>query len=337
MAGKAPVRVLITGAAGQIGYPLTFAVARGDMLGYDQPVILHLLDIAPCMEALSGVVMEIEDCAFPLVRGIIATADVPEAFTDIDYALLVGSFPRKDGMERKDLLQRNAGIFVEQGKALDKFSKKTVKVVVVGNPANTNCAVAQHCAPSIPKENFSALTRLDHNRAKGQIAKSLHVDPDLIQKVAIWGNHSSTQFPDTFHATLNDKGAKHPVREALKNDSYLDGDFIKLIQQRGAAVIKARKASSAASASNAIINHMHDWIYGTPEGDWVSMAVFSDGSYGITPGLFYSYPVTIKDGKYSIVHGLNVNEFSRKKLDETAAELIEEKQQAFEFLKDLLK
>jgi len=337
MATKAPVRVLITGAAGQIGYTLTFAIARGDMLGYDQPVILQLLDIVPCMEALGGVVMELEDCAFPLVRGIVATADVPEAFNNIDYAILVGSFPRKDGMERKDLLQRNAGIFVEQGKALDKFSKKTVKVVVVGNPANTNCAIAQHCAPSIPKENFTALTRLDHNRAKGQIAKSLHVSPDHVQKVTIWGNHSSTQFPDTFHAVVNDKGAKHPVREALKNDSYLDGDFIKLIQQRGAAVIKARKASSAASAAAAIVNHMQDWIFGTREGDWVSMAVFSDGSYGITPGLIYSYPVTVKDGKYSIVQGLNISDFSRKKLDETAAELIEEKQQAFEFLKDLLK
>jgi len=337
MATKAPIRVLITGAAGQIGYPLTFAVARGDMLGYDQPVILHLLDIAPCMEALGGVVMEVEDCAYPLVRGIIATADVPEAFNDIDYALLVGSFPRKDGMERKDLLQRNAGIFVEQGKALDKLAKKTVKVVVVGNPANTNCAIAQHCAPSIPKENFSALTRLDHNRAKGQLAKSLHVSPDHIEKVTIWGNHSSTQFPDTFHAVVNEKGTKHPVREQLKNDTYLDGDFIKLIQQRGAAVIKARKASSAASASNAIINHMRDWIFGTPEGDWVSMAVYSDGSYGIAPGLIFSYPVTIKDGHYTIVHGLQINDFSRKKLDETTAELVEEKQTAFEFLKELLK
>jgi len=216
--------------------------------------------------------------------------------------------------------------------------KKTVKVVVVGNPANTNCAIAQHCAPSIPKENFSALTRLDHNRVKGQLAKELKVSPEHVQKVTIWGNHSSTQYPDTFHAVVtDDKGTKHPARETLKNDHYLDGDFIKLIQQRGAAVIKARKASSAASAANAIVNHMHDWIFGTTEGDWVSMAVLSDGSYGIAPGVFFSYPVTVKDGKYSIVHGLDINDFSRKKIEETTAELFDEKAQAFEFLKDLLK
>jgi len=327
-----PSRVLITGAAGQIGYSLVFAVCRGDLLGNDHPVILHLLDIPQCMEGLQGVVMEIEDGAFPLVRGVVATSDVKEAFTDIDYALLVGSMPRREGMERKDLLKANATIFVQQGKALSDYSKKTVKVCVVGNPANTNAAIAQASAPNIPKENFSALTRLDHNRAKAQLAKRLHVSPSAVKNTIIWGNHSSTQYPDTHHATVEHDGKRQSAKEAVKDDAWLNGEFINIVQQRGAAIIKARKASSAASAANAICNHVYDWVHGTHHGEYVSMAVYSDGSYGIPEGLMFSFPVTTSKGTYKIVQGLEINEFAKKKLEETTAELVDEKKQAFEFL-----
>jgi len=320
-----PKRVLITGAAGQIAYSLIFLVAKGDLLGHDQPLILHLLDIPFCQEGLSGVEMEIIDCAFPLLKGLVVTTNVKEAFQHIDYALLVGAFPRKEGMERKDLLEKNAGIFREQGAALDQYASKNVKVLVVGNPANTNAYLAMKAAPSIPKENFSALTRLDHNRAKSQIAVRAKVSPENVHNVVIWGNHSSTQYPDASHGYVEVDGKKVSVKDAVKDDAWIQGDFITTVQQRGAAIIKARKLSSAASASKAIIDHMRDWIFGTPEGEIISMAVRSDGSYGISEDLIYSFPVTVKNGKYSIVQGLEISEFSRKKLDISAAELNEER------------
>jgi len=272
-------------------------------------------------------VLEITDCAFPLVRGVVATTDVREAFTGIDYAMLVGAFPRKEGMERKDLLLRNASIFKEQGAALDQFAKKTVKVVVVGNPANTNAYLAMVNAPSIPRENFSALTRLDHNRAKAQIAARLKIPVTTVHNIFIWGNHSSTQYPDVSHGFIvKEDKSKVSIRDAVNDDSYLKGEFITTVQQRGAAIIKARKLSSAASAARAIIDHMREWVFGSPEGEFISMAVASNGSYGIPKDLIYSFPVRCKDGKYSIVEGLSIDEFSRKKMDLTAAELVEEKE-----------
>jgi len=321
-----PVRVLITGAAGQITYSLIFLVAKGDFLGPDTPIILHLLDIPFCQEALGGVVLEITDCAFPLVRGVVATTDVKEAFSGIDYALMVGAFPRKEGMERKDLLMKNAAIFKEQGAALDQYAKKTVKVLVVGNPANTNAYLAMTNAPSIPRENFSALTRLDHNRAKAQIAARLGLPIGAVHNVVIWGNHSSTQYPDVSHGYVcGENGNKTPIKDAIKDHAWLQGEFITIVQQRGAVIIKARKLSSAASAAKAIIDHMRDWVFGTPEGEYISMAVCSDGSYGVPKDLIYSFPVICKGGKYSIVQGLSIDDFSRSKMDLTAKELEEEK------------
>jgi len=321
-----PVRILVTGAAGQIAYSLIFMIAKGDFLGHHVPIILHLLDIPMCKESLDGVVLEIIDCAHSNVKGIVATTDVKEAFADIDFALLVGAFPRREGMERKDLLARNAAIFKEQGAALNQYAKKSVKVLVVGNPANTNGFLAMHNAPSIPRENFSALTRLDHNRAKAQIAAKLGVSVERVHNVVIWGNHSSTQYPDVSHGYVEDATGHHvPVAEAVKDQAWLQNEFITTVQQRGAVIIKARKFSSAASAANAIINHLRDWIYGTPEGEYVSMAVVSDGSYGVPKDLIYSFPVTCLNGKYTIVQGLSIDEFSRKKMDHTAAELLEEK------------
>eukprot|EP00026_Physarum_polycephalum_P006316 Phypoly_transcript_06358.p1 GENE.Phypoly_transcript_06358~~Phypoly_transcript_06358.p1 ORF type:complete len:335 (+),score=50.95 Phypoly_transcript_06358:774-1778(+) len=331
-----PQRILITGAAGQIGYSLVFAVARGDLLGPNQPVILHLLDIPQMTEGLNGVVLEIEDCAFPLVAGIVATTDVKEAFTDVDIALLVGSMPRREGMERSDLLKANAAIFKVQGKALSDYSSKNVKVVVVGNPANTNSLLALLSATTIPKENFSALTRLDHNRAKAAIANRLKINVSQVHNVIIWGNHSATQYPDVSHAYVTDypnKGDKTPVHTAIKDDAWLQGDFIKLVQQRGAAVIKLRKLSSAASAAKAIVDHARDWVVGTPEGEFVSMAVYSDGSYGVKEGLIYSFPVTSKGGKYTIVKDLPISDFSRNLMKLTEDELVSEKETAVEFLK----
>jgi malate dehydrogenase len=319
---------LITGAAGQIAYSLIFLVARGDLFGQDKSMIIHLLDVAFCQESLGGVVMEIIDGAYPLVKGIVATTDVKEAFTNIDYALLVGAFPRKEGMERKDLLEKNASIFKEQGAALNTYASKNVKVVVVGNPANTNAMLAMNAAPSIPKENFSALTRLDHNRAKSQIAEHCKIPVCSVHNVVIWGNHSSTQYPDVSHGYIQTGDSKKSVREAVKDDNYLNGDFIKTVQQRGAAIIKARKLSSAASAAKAIVDHMRDWIYGTPEGEYVSMGVHADGSYGIEKGLIYSFPVTCKDGKYSIVQNLSIDAFSREKMTLSETELKEERDQA---------
>jgi len=330
-----PVRVLVTGAAGQIAYSLIFAIARGDMFGKDQPVILHLLDIAPMIESLKGVVMEIEDTASPLVHGVVATTDLQEAFTNINYAILVGAMPRKEGMERKDLLKANCGIFKVQGKALNDYANKDVKVLVVGNPANTNALIAALSAPGLPKENFSCLTRLDHNRAKSQISKRLNINVNQVHNVIIWGNHSKTQYPDVNHAYISGSatgGEKSQVRGAVADDAWLQGEFITTVQNRGGAIIAARKLSSAASAAQAIVDHMRDWVKGTPEGEIVSMGVWSDGSYGVAKDLIYSFPVTCQDGKYTIVQGLDVDAFSREKLELTEKELQEEKEEASAFL-----
>lgn len=332
MSAPTPLRVLVTGAAGQIAYSLIFMVARGDMLGPDQPVILHLLDIPQMQEALQGVVLELEDCALSTLAGVVATTDVKEAFTGVDVAILVGAMPRREGMERADLLKANAAIFKVQGKALNDYSSKNVKVLVVGNPANTNCLIAQQSAPNLPKENFSCLTRLDHNRARSQVALRLKVGVSQVHNVVIWGNHSSTQYPDVSHGFVEGQGQKTPVRDAVKDDTWLRGDFIKTVQQRGAAVIKMRKLSSAASAAKAIVDHVRDWVHGTPEGDYVSMGVYSDGSYGIKEGVIYSFPVTCKGGRYHIVQGLTIDDFSREQMKKTEDELFSEREQAFQFL-----
>jgi malate dehydrogenase len=317
---KSPVRVLVTGAAGQIGYALLFRIAAGDMLGKDQPVILHLLEITPALQALNGVVMELTDCAFPLLHGIVATDDVNVAAKDLDYALLVGARPRGPGMERKDLLEANGAIFAPQGKALNAHAKRSVKVLVVGNPANTNSLIAQQNAPDLDPNCFTAMVRLDHNRALGQLADKTNSHTTDIRKVTIWGNHSSTQYPDIHHATVNGKPALSLVDEKWYKDT-----FIPTVQQRGAAIIKARGASSAASAASAAVDHMRTWALGTGEGDWISMAVPSDGSYGIKPGIIYGYPVTCKDGKFTIVKDIEINAFSRERMDATERELREER------------
>ena len=317
---KAPVRVTITGAAGQIGYQLAFRIASGQMLGADQPVALQLLEITPALDALKGVVMELDDCAFPTLAGIVATDDPNVAFKDADYALLVGARPRGPGMERKDLLQANAAIFSVQGKALNDHASRDVRVLVVGNPANTNALIAQSNAPDLDPRNFTAMTRLDHNRAMAQLATKTGSHVNDIKRMAIWGNHSATQYPDVYHATVNGKVAAELVDEA-----WLSNEFIPVVQQRGAAIIKARGASSAASAASAAIDHVRDWARGTPDGDWVSMAVPADGSYGIEPGVVYSFPVRCAGGDYEIVQGLEINDFSRGRMDETARELREER------------
>ncbi|XP_006881015.1 PREDICTED: malate dehydrogenase, cytoplasmic-like isoform X1 [Elephantulus edwardii] len=328
-----PIRVLVTGAAGQIAYSLLYSIGNGAIFGKDQPLILVLLDITPMMGVLEGVVMELQDCALPLLKDIIATDKEEVAFKDLDVAVLVGSMPRREGMERKDLLKANVKIFKSQGTALDKYAKKSVKVIVVGNPANTNCLTAIKSAPSIPKENFSCLTRLDHNRAMAQIALKLGVTAKDVKNVIIWGNHSSTQYPDVNHGKVKIQGKEVGIYEALKDDSWLKGEFITTVQQRGAAVIKARKLSSAMSAAKAIGDHIRDIWFGTPEGEFVSMGVISDGNpYGVPDDLLYSFPVVIKNKTWKIVEGLTVNDFSREKMDLTAKELTEEKEQAFEFL-----
>ena len=317
---KAPVRIAVTGAAGQIGYALLFRIAGGDMLGPDQPVILHLLEITPALGALEGVVMELNDGAFPLLRGIVTTDKPEEAFKDVNYALLVGSMPRKDGMERSDLLEANGGIFAPQGKALNDHAARDVKVLVVGNPANTNALIAQNNAPDLPPESFSAMVRLDHNRAISQLAEKTGAHSTDIKKMIIWGNHSSTQYPDIHHTSVKGGSAIDQV-----DQDWYKSTFIPTVQQRGAAIIKARGASSAASAASAAIDHMRNWALGTSEGDWVSMAVPSDGSYGIEPGVIYGYPVTCKGGSYEIVQGLEINDFSRARMDATDKELREER------------
>ena len=317
---KNPVRVTITGAAGNIGYALAFRIAAGDMLGPDQPVILQLLEITPALGALQGVVMELNDCAFPLLAGVVATDDASVAFKDTDYALLVGARPRGPGMERKDLLTANGAIFGPQGKALNDYASRDVKVLVVGNPANTNALIAQAAAPDLNPRNFTAMTRLDHNRALSQLAEKTGTHSTDIAKMTIWGNHSSTQYPDISHATVQGKPAKGLVEDAWYKDT-----FIPVVQQRGAAIIKARGASSAASAASAAIDHMRSWALGTDGDDWVSMGVPSDGSYGIAPGIISSSPCRCKNGDYEIVQGLEVDAFSREKMDATAAELREER------------
>eukprot|EP00002_Diphylleia_rotans_P008918 TRINITY_DN18901_c0_g1_i1.p1 TRINITY_DN18901_c0_g1~~TRINITY_DN18901_c0_g1_i1.p1 ORF type:complete len:335 (-),score=89.12 TRINITY_DN18901_c0_g1_i1:66-1070(-) len=328
-----PKRVLITGAAGQIAYSLIFNVAKGQMLGSSQPVIIHLFDIPGTEQALQGVVMEIDDCAFPLVKGTVPTTKIEEAFANVDVALLVGAMPRRQGMERADLLKANVAIFKEQGAALDKYASRDVKVCVVGNPANTNALVAALCAPSIPRENFTALTRLDHNRARTQIAQRAGVSIDDVQNVVIWGNHSATQYPDVSHGTVRTSAdTVVSVEAAVNNTEWLQTEFVKVVQQRGAAVIAARKLSSAASAAKAITDHVHDWVLGTAPGQFVSMAVPSDGSYGIAPGVIYSFPVTCANGKYTIVQGLSVSAFSRSMMDATDRELRDEFKTAAEFL-----
>ena len=313
-----PVRVTITGAAGQIGYALLFRVASGAMLGPDQPVILQLLEITPALAALKGVAMELDDCAFPLLAGTVETDDVNVAFNETDYALLVGSRPRGPGMERKDLLEANAAIFSVQGKALNDHASKTVKTLVVGNPANTNCLIAQRNAPDLDPRNFTAMTRLDHNRAMAQIAAKAGRHVSEVQGLCIWGNHSATQYPDLHRATVGDESVMDVI-----DMGWYENDFIPTVQQRGAAIIEARGASSAASAANAAIDHMRDWALGSSS--ILSMGVYSDGSYGVDPGLIYSYPVRCEGGDWEIVQDIGVNEFSRSKMDATGEELAEER------------
>jgi malate dehydrogenase len=317
---KKPVTVTITGAAGNIGYALAFRVASGQMLGADQPVDLNLLEIPAASAAVQGVVMELNDCAFPTLNKVTATSDSTVAFKDCDFAMLVGARPRGPGMERKDLLLENAKIFSAQGKALDAVASRSVRVLVVGNPANTNSLIAQRNAPSLSPRCFTAMTRLDHNRGLAQLSEKTGGTRSDVKKVIIWGNHSATQYPDLHHATVSGKPALSLVEESWFKDS-----FIPTVQQRGAAVIKARGTSSAASAASAALDHIHDWMLGTPGGDWVSMGIPSDGSYGIPEGVIYSYPVTCQDGEYRIVQGLAVNEFSREKMSATHRELLEER------------
>ena len=315
-----PVRVTVTGAAGQISYSLLFRIAAGEMLGPNQPVILQMLEITPALEALKGVAMELEDCAFTLLAGMVCTDDAAAAFKDADYALLVGARPRGPGMERKDLLEANAAIFSAQGKALNDNASKDIKVLVVGNPANTNSLIAQRNAPDINPRQFTAMTRLDHNRAMSQIANKTGTTINDVTHMTIWGNHSATQYPDLHEAKVNGKPAIDMVDQA-----WYENDFIPTVQQRGAAIIAARGASSAASAANAAIAHMRTWALGTAEGNWVSMGVYSDGSYGIAEGLIYSFPCTCKDGDWAIVQGLEINDFSRAKMTATETELAEER------------
>ncbi|MDB2554060.1 MAG: malate dehydrogenase [Porticoccaceae bacterium] len=315
-----PVRVTVTGAAGQISYSLLFRIAAGEMLGPNQPVILQMLEITPALEALKGVAMELEDCAFPLLAGMVCTDDATVAFKDSDYALLVGARPRGPGMERKDLLEANAAIFSAQGKALNDNASKDIKVLVVGNPANTNSLIAQRNAPDINPRQFTAMTRLDHNRAMSQIANKTGSTINDVTHMTIWGNHSATQYPDLHETKVNGQAAIDMV-----DQSWYKDDFIPTVQQRGAAIINARGASSAASAANAAIAHMRSWALGTAEGDWVSMGVYSDGSYGIAEGLIYSFPCVCKDGDWEIVQGLEINDFSQAKMQATELELSEER------------
>ncbi len=315
-----PVRVAVTGAAGQIGYSLLFRIASGAMLGPDQPVILQLLEVTPALRALQGVVMELQDCAFPLLAGVITSDDPRVAFHDADYALLVGAMPRKAGMERGDLLSANGGIFGPQGQALSEVASRDVKVLVVGNPANTNALIAQQNAPGLRPEQFTAMVRLDHNRALSQLSAKTGQPVSTIKRLTIWGNHSSTQYPDLAQTTVDGR----PALE-LVDQSWYEAEFIPTVAKRGAAIIEARGASSAASAASAAIDHMRDWALGTPEGDWVSMGIPSDGSYGVPQGLIYGFPVTVKDGQYSIVQGLEIGDFSRGRMDATARELEEER------------
>jgi malate dehydrogenase len=325
---KDPVRVAITGAAGQIGYQLLFRIAAGDMLGADQPVILQLLEIPPAMGAVQGVVMELEDCAFPLLQAVIASDDPNVAFKDADYALLVGARPRGPGMERSDLLEANGAIFTVQGKAINDHANKNIKVLVVGNPANTNAMIAMESAPDIDNKQFTAMTRLDHNRAMGQLAAKTGKQTNDVTNMTIWGNHSSTQYPDIANVKVNGESMVDMV-----DREWYEDDFIPTVQKRGAAIIKARGASSAASAASSAIDHMRSWSLGTTDGDWVSMGIPADGSYGVESGIIFSYPVTCKDGEYSIVQGLDIDAFSQDRLDATETELREEREAVEHLLK----
>ncbi|ONI83853.1 malate dehydrogenase [Saccharothrix sp. ALI-22-I] len=318
---RTPVNVTVTGAAGQIGYALLFRIASGHLLGADVPVRLRLLEIPQAVKAAEGTAMELEDCAFPLLTGIDITDDAKTAFDGVNVALLVGARPRSKGMERGDLLEANGGIFKPQGEAINAGAADDVRVLVVGNPANTNALIAQQHAPDVPAERFTAMTRLDHNRALAQLAKKLGVSVTDIKKLTIWGNHSATQYPDLFHAEVNGQNAA----EAVNDQAWLENDFIPTVAKRGAAIIEARGLSSAASAANAALNHVYDWVNGTAEGDWVSMAIPSDGSYGVPEGIISSFPVTVTDGKYSIVQGLEIDDFSRARIDASVAELVEER------------
>ncbi len=317
---KSPVRVTITGAAGQIGYQLAFRIASGQMLGANQPVILQLLEIPPAMPALNGVVMELDDCAFDTLAGVVATDDPNVAFKDSDYALLVGARPRGPGMERKDLLEANAAIFSVQGKAINDHSNRDIRVLVVGNPANTNALIASSNAPDVDPRYFTAMTRLDHNRAMAQLAAQTNSHVTDIRRMTIWGNHSATQYPDIHYASVGEKSAMD-----LVDQTWFADEFIPIVQQRGATIIAARGASSAASAASAAIDHMRDWASGTADDDWVSMAIPADGSYGIEPGIVYSYPVRCRAGDYEIVQDLSIDDFSRARMDATEAELREER------------
>ena len=320
---KPPVRVAVTGAAGQIGYSLLFRIASGAMLGEDQPVILQLLEIPDpkVQKALAGVIMELDDCAFPLLHEVIAASDPMVAFKDADYALLVGSRPRGPGMERKDLLEANGAIFTAQGKALDAVAKRNCKILVVGNPANTNALIAMKSAPGLDPKNFTAMMRLDHNRTVAQVAQKAGAPVSTVKKVAVWGNHSTTQYPDITNVEIDGK----PAAQLVSDMAWRDGELVPTVQKRGAAIIDARGLSSAASAANAAIDHMRDWVMGTPKGDWVSMGIPSDGSYGIAEGVMFGYPVTTSNGKIEIVQGLPVDAASRARLDATHKELLEER------------
>jgi len=318
---NSPISVAVTGAAGQIGYSLLFRIASGAMFGPNQPVILHLVEIEPALPALNGVVMELDDCAFPLLKGTVATANLDEAFKGVNWVLLVGSVPRKAGMERKDLLGINGKIFIGQGQAIQKNAASDVRVLVVGNPCNTNCLIAMNNAPSIPRDRFFAMTRLDENRAKSQLARKGQVDVTGVTNVAIWGNHSATQYPDFCNAKINGK----PATDVIKDEAWLKGDFISSVQQRGAAIIKARGASSAASAANAVVDSVRSILEPTPAGDWHSLCLCSDGSYGVEKNLISSFPVRSDGKKLEVVQGLPINEFSRSKIDATVNELKEER------------
>ncbi len=316
-----PVHVAVTGAAGQIGYSLVFRIASGHLLGPDQPVVLSLLEITPAMGALEGVAMELDDCAFPLLADLALGDDPDTAFDGVDVALLVGSRPRTKGMERQDLLEANGAIFTVQGRALNDNAADDLRVLVVGNPANTNCLIAMNNAPDVPDARFTAMTRLDHNRALTQVARKLGVSVNDVSRMTIWGNHSATQYPDLFRCEV----AGSSAAAVIDDQEWLEGDFIPTVQKRGAAIIEARGASSAASAANAAVDHVHDWVLGTPEGDWVSMAVASEGGYGVPEGLISSFPVTCADGAWSVVQGLEIDDFSRARIDASVAELGEER------------
>ena len=324
---KPPIRVAVTGAAGQIGYSLLFRIAAGDMLGPDQPVILQLLEIADekAQKALKGVMMELDDCAFPLLHGMVPASDPMVAFKDVEIALLVGARPRGPGMERKDLLEANGKIFAPQGQALDRVAKRNVKVLVVGNPANTNCLIAMKNAPSLQPRQFTGMMRLDHNRASSQLAQKLGKPVASVRKITVWGNHSATQYPDVFQAEVVEGNAAKKAWPMINDQAWLENTFISTVQKRGAAIIDARGLSSAASAANAAIDHIRDWVYGTREGDWVTMGVPADGSYGIPEGVIYGYPVITKGGDYQVVKGIEVGDFSRKRMEATLKELHEER------------